>query len=128
MNQPIGMSPHELVMMFVGMCAAFATVAGAVTILVNWINKARQPEVRQNERISNLEEHVAKIDEHLNKIDEYLDRDAERFRQIETTNEITLEALYALLSHAIDGNNTSNLQTSQKKLHDYLFKHTGKVD
>lgn len=128
MNQPIGMSPHELVMMFVGMCAAFATVAGAVTILVNWIHKARQPEVKQNERISNLEEHVVKIDEHLNKIDEYLDRDSQRFRQIETTNEITLEALYALLSHSLDGNSTASLKTCQQKLHDYLFKHSGKMD
>lgn len=127
MNEPMMMTPHDLMMMFIAMCGAVVTIGTAITLISSWINKAKQPEVKQNEKIEKLETHVHEIDGKLEKFDEYFDRNTQRFKQIEYTNEITLEALYALLSHSLDGNNTKSLEESQTKLHDYLFSRSGTI-
>ena len=79
------------------------------------VSKARAPEKRQDERITELERRVAKHDE-------FLDRDKERLEAIEEGNRVTQRAILALLAHGIDGNDIDALRTAKTELQEYLIK------
>lgn len=79
------------------------------------VSKARAPEKRQDERLTDLERRVAKHDE-------FLDRDKERLEMIEAGSRVTQRAILALLAHGIDGNDIDALRAAKSELQDYLIK------
>ena len=125
MNTPIGITPNELISIILAMCGGIITVSGAVTVLINWVNKAKRPNQIQNERLDKLEADMKLINERLVRGNVRFDKDSERIDRIEkemsTANRVILESLQALTAHAIDGNNTGSLQESKKRLDNYLI-------
>lgn len=55
MDNPIMLTPHDIVTIILAVCGAIITVSAAVTIIVNFIKKAKEPENMQNSRITSLE-------------------------------------------------------------------------
>jgi site-specific DNA-cytosine methylase len=53
--------------------------------------------------------------------DEYFARDLHRFEELESGNKLVQEAILALLSHAIDGNEVDGLKDAKKSLQKYLI-------
>lgn len=104
----------QLATMFMWMCGAIITVSGAITVISKWVSKAKEPNKAQDAR---LDEH----EEWLKRIDKKLDNDNNRLGHIEQSYKIVLRALYALLQHGIDGNNTKNMQDVLGDLQDYLI-------
>ena len=88
------------------------TVVGLIYALLKF---AGTPNETQNERLTKLEAWRDKVDERLEKGDD-------NFNQTREANRVTQEALLALLSHTIDGNNTEELKQARKNLNDYLIK------
>ena len=88
------------------------TVVGLIYALLKF---AGTPNETQNERLTKLEAWKEKVDERLEKGDD-------NFSQTREANRVTQEALLALLSHTIDGNNTEELKQARKNLNDYLIK------
>lgn len=88
------------------------TVVGLIYALLKF---AGTPNETQNERLTKLEAWRDKVDERLEKGDD-------NFSQTREANRVTQEALLALLSHTIDGNNTEELKQARKNLNDYLIK------
>ena len=125
MNEPIGITPSELWSVVLAVCGAIITVSGAITVIVNFVHKAKEPNKIQNERIDKLEEAVETINGRLDRGDRHFLSDAERMsaleREVKTTNKVIIESLQALTSHAIDGNNVEQLKQSKKSLDDYLL-------
>lgn len=125
MTEPIGITPAELWSIVLAVCGAIITVSGAITVIVNFIHKAKEPNKIQNERIDKLEEVVETINDRLERGDRHFLSDAERMSSIEhevkTTNKVIIESLQALTSHAIDGNNVEKLKQSEKTLNNYLI-------
>ena len=95
-------------------CQDIAIVAAAVTIIWSAIKRIKQPNATQNERIGNLESRMDKVYELLAKDKIRLDSFAEGER-------ITQQALLALMSHAINGNDTDKLEIAKNRLEDYLI-------
>ena len=125
MTEPIGITPAELWSIVLAVCGAIITVSGSITVIVNFIHKAKEPNKIQNERIDKLEEIVETINDRLERGDRHFLSDAERMSSIEhevkTTNKVIIESLQALTSHAIDGNNVEKLKQSEKTLNNYLI-------
>lgn len=96
-------------------CASITCIAGAVAVLYNLWKKARTPESKQNERITNLEARIARHDELFAK-------DQRRLEALEEGNRVTQKALLALLAQGIDGNAVDAMKTAKKTLEDYLLK------
>lgn len=88
-------------------------VSNFILMLMMWVDKAKTPEKTQNERITALE---AKVEDIYNK----MVKDNDRIKELEKGNVVTQEALLALMSHAIDGNHTDELEKARNDLHDYL--------
>lgn len=125
MNEPIGITPAELWSVVLAVCGAIITISGAIAIIVNFVQKAKEPNKRQDKRIEALELSIKHINDRLERGDRHFISDAERMsnleKEVKTTNKVIIESLQALTSHAIDGNNVEQLKNSKKALDDYLI-------
>lgn len=126
MNEPIGLTPAEVWQLILVICGAIITVSGAISVIINLANKAKEPNKMQDQRIAALEEKVSGITDRLEKGDRHFDSDQERMdaleRSMKETNRVIIESLQALTAHAIDGNNSQELKEAKKRLDDYLIK------
>lgn len=97
---------------FIAGCAAIITVVNAWKAIKDV--KAASPNSKQNDILKLHEERLKLIEDRL----EYGDR---RFEVIDSGNEITQEAILALMSHAINGNDIDSLKEARDKLQHHLI-------
>ena len=83
------------------------------------IQKTKEPTNKLDSRVDNLER---LIDTKFREYDLYFDRDLKRIKDLESGNIIVIEALQALLKHAVDGNNIEEMKDAEKKLGKYLLQ------
>lgn len=88
-------------------------VSNFILMVSMWVDKARTPEKSQNQQIADLRRDVNDL------IDQRV-KDHERIKELEKGNVVTQEALLALLSHAIDGDNATGLTNARNNLQKYL--------
>ena len=100
---------------------AIITISTAIGVIINLISKIREPEKKQDERISHCEERLNKMDSIIEKFQGFFSNDDRRFKEIEEGNKITQTALLALLKHSINGNDTKALREAEKSLEEYLI-------
>lgn len=115
------LSPKDITTILIAFCGGIVTISSAMSAVANWINKAKQPEVKQNERITSLEEKVGTINMRLDKHEKYLQSDDEKLRRIEDSNRITQRGMLALLKHSINGEDVESLKKAEKDLEEYLI-------
>ena len=100
---------------------ALTICGGLLTIinLVEKIGKAKKaidaPNEEQNRRIHDLEKKCEKYDD-------YFRSDKQRIQDLEQSLSILMQCDFALLSHAINGNDTGKLRSVQTSMMDYLTK------
>lgn len=104
----------ELIKVLLAVCGGIITVSGAVVVIMNWVSKAKAPELAQNERITELEKRVTRHDE-------LLDKDNRRIVQLEEGNRVVQRAILALLAHGIDGNDIEAMKQAKHDLEKYLL-------
>lgn len=98
-------------------CGAIVSVSAAAGVIAKVYQAIKKPEKVQNQQISELTENLTKVEDKM-------ETDRERLDDLETGMQYVLEALFALLSHAIDGNDVDGMKTVKAKLNTYLI---GKV-
>ena len=115
----------DLWQIIIAICGAIITVSGAITIIVNAVTKAKEPNKKQNERLNTLEKDVKEINNRLDSVNEKFFADRQRMDEIDKrmtlTTKVIVEGLQALTSHAIDGNNIDELKEAKKTLENYLL-------
>ena len=121
MDNVISFTPAELVAFITAIGGAIVTIGGVVALIVKLVKKVRAPEVKQDERITALENKQKETDEVIATFRQYFTNDDNRFKAIEKSNKITQGALLALLKHALNGNDIKSLQDSEKQLEAYLI-------
>lgn len=114
MNTPITFTPAELSTIVLGICGALITLSGALTVILNLIKKAKEPELVQNDRID-------KIENDIKKIQHCLSIDKARLDNIEYGNTVSQEALLALLNHALNKDEVDSVKNAKQKLEKYLI-------
>ena len=122
MEKPIIFTPTELFTMIVAICGAIVTVSAAVGVLIKAFTKAKEPEAIQNQRLAKCESDIAEVYRKFMDYDTFLKHDKIRLDRLEDGNEVVSEALLALLSHAINGNDVDALTKARNNLNDYLIK------
>lgn len=98
----------QLWQLFLAMCGSIATIAGAAAVIYSIYKKAKQPDTER--------------DETLAKHSELLDNDNRRLKELEDSNKIIMQSMLALMSHAIDGNHTKDLEKARDDLQKYLIR------
>lgn len=124
MENPITTTPQEIINTILALCGAIITISAAMTVIVKAVEKLRQPNKKQDERLDKVEQDIKSIRERLRDGDHQFFLDTERMGKIETSqkeiNIIIIESLQALTKHAIDGNDVESLRESKKRLDDFL--------
>ena len=116
MNQPITFTPQQILELVLWVCGAIVSVSAAIAVIVKVIQRAKAPEKTQNERIEKLEKEMEKYKQ-------FFENDNRRLKKLEDGNIVTQQALLALLSHALNGNDIDSLKKAKEHLENYL---TGK--
>lgn len=112
MDKPIMLTPHDIIAIVLAICGAIITISAAVTVIINLVKKAHEPENTQNKRISDLEEW--RVD-----VDRKLDMDKRRLDNIEFGHEVTQEVLLALVNYQLN-EDKDELKAAKRKLELYL--------
>ena len=115
MNTLISFTPAQLIAGIAAICGTITALAAVVALIAKLINKAKAPERAQDDRIRALE-----ID--VEQLKKWAANDKAAIKDIEEGNRVTQTALLALLSHAIDGNNTDELRKAKNSLNEYLIR------
>jgi hypothetical protein len=118
MNNQIIITPAQIFEIFLGICAAIVSISAATTVVIKLIQKAKAPDRKQNERLDEIEKK-------LKHYDTLFDNDNIRIRELEEGNRVTQQALLALLSHSINGNDTEKLTKARDDLQNYLISKGG---
>ena len=121
MNEAISFTPTELVAIILGICTTIVTISAAIGVIIKVIDKARTPELKQNNRLDLIEKRLEDIDKTIATFREYFTNDDNRFKAIERSNKVTQTALLALLKHSLNGNDKESLREAEKSLEEYLI-------
>lgn len=122
MDNVISFTPSELVGFITAIGGAIVTIGAVITLIFKLVNKAKAPEIKQNERLDALETDVKQIKEQNKVFTQYFINDDRRFKEIEKSTKITQGALLALLKHALNGNDLTTLRDAEKELEAYLIE------
>lgn len=114
MNQEITFTPQEVLSLLLWLCGAIVSISAAVTVIVKVIQKAKEPEHNQDERITSLEKKVERFEQ-------LFDNDNKRLIELERGNRIMQQSMLALLSHALNGNDVDSLKKAKDNLQNYLI-------
>lgn len=125
MNTPIVLTPSSIFNITMAICGAIITISGATAVVIKFIERAKSPNKIQDQRLDTIERDIKRIDERLERGNIKFDTDEIRMNNLEDsmsfTTKIIIESLQALTAHALDGNNTTELKESKKKLDAYLL-------
>lgn len=94
--------------------SAVVLLSNAAEKIASAIKSAKAPNVRQDERLTELENWRKEVDRKL-------EGDQHRLDSIEAGNRASHQALLALLDHGIDGNNIKQMQDAKKTLQQHLI-------
>lgn len=109
------MNPAVLSETYITICTIITCTAAVASIIASVTKAAKGPNARQDERIAALETDVKQIKQHI-------DNNNKRIKSIEAGNRITQQALLALMSHAINGNDIDKLEKARDDLQQYLIE------
>lgn len=122
MDNVISFTPSELVGFITAIGGAIVTIGAVITLIFKLVNKAKAPEIKQNERLDALETDIKQIKDQNKVFTQYFINDDRRFKEIEKSTKITQGALLALLKHALNGNDLTTLKDAEKELEAYLIE------
>lgn len=121
MDNVISFTPAELIGLIIGIATAIITISTATGVIINVIKKTKEPEKKQDERISNCEARLDKLDLVIEKFQGFFSNDDRRFKEIEEGNKKTQKALLALLKYSLNGNDKTALIEAERSLEEYLI-------
>ena len=107
-------TPSAIWTIVLSVASAVVLLSNAVEKIVKAVKAAKSPNVKQDERLTALENWKKTVDNKLAKEDDRLD-------VIEEGNRASQRALLALLDHGIDGNNIKQMQDAKETLQNHLI-------
>jgi hypothetical protein len=108
------LTPAEIWTGILAAASAIVLLANAADKIVKIVQAAKAPNVRQDDRLAELEAWRKTVDQALT-------RDLSRFEALDEGERVTQRALLALLDHGIDGNNIEQMQRAKEALQNHLI-------
>ena len=112
----------QLLTLILSICGAIIALSGAAAVIVKIVAKIKKPNIDQDARLDSQELWLKRHDDRLNLYEIYFKNDKDQITLIKEGNRVQQQAMLALLSHAIDGNNIGELKESKKSLEKYLIE------
>lgn len=119
---------NEAIAWFLAVCAGIVGISGAVAALSRFGNFLKKPNKEQDEKIEKTNEaldhltvRVEELESKSREISEKLKKDNARLDAHEESTNMLLKANFALLGHALNGNNVDQMQGAFNEIQEYLF-------
>ncbi len=107
-------------------CGGIVTISAAVSVAFKIYQHFKKPNLKQDEEIESLWKKVIELENSLRTTREefltFFKNDKARLDAIEKGNRVTMQALIALLSHGIDGNDVDSMKKAKDALNQYLVQ------
>lgn len=117
MNTEIILTPMEIWQSILLICGGIITIGGAVAVVKRWICRIKRPSAEIKTEVNNVE---ATLEQHT----EYFKNDKIAIDGLKRGQRILYKSHLALISHAIDGNNTEQLKEVKEDLQEFLIQRT----
>ena len=110
-------TPADIYRIILASAGFIVALAGAIKVITDIIQKAKEPDRIQNDRTTSLENRMTSIEESMKSYSEHQHRAEEVWI-------LYMQALSDVMDHMIYGNHTDNLKATQKKMREYMAKYT----
>ena len=131
-NPEFAFTLADAVTWILSVCGAIAGIGAAIAVLVKFNTFLKKPNHEQDVKIEAMEEKITKMsgvvdavkDLLASKDSQYMDlfkRDKARLDAQENSMNMLLRANFALLGHALNGNNVEQMQSAFNDIQEYLF-------
>ncbi len=131
-NPEFAFTLADAVTWILSVCGAIAGIGTAIAVLVKFNTFLKKPNHEQDVKIENLEEKITKMSGEVDAVkdllaskdSQYMDlfkRDKARLDAQENSMNMLLRANFALLGHALNGNNVEQMQSAFNDIQEYLF-------
>lgn len=126
MNDPIMLTPHDIWNIILALCGGIVAVSAAFAIVIRLIEHFKQPDKRQDDRITSLEKEVESINTRLRDGDRHFKDYDTQLKELEAglkkRDKVMIESLQVLIEHSIDNNNISGLKEQKHKIDQFLLE------
>ena len=110
----------EIVTLVIGgilaLAGAVSTIGGAVEKIVKVVRAAKAPELRQDDKISDIEKR-------LDRVERKLENDKTQIAASRECEHVLTKGMLALLEHGINGNNVEQMKAAKADVNEYLINH-----
>ncbi|MDR3941620.1 MAG: hypothetical protein Q3X39_04665 [Gemmiger sp.] len=131
-NPEFAFTLADAVTWILSVCGAIAGIGAAIAVLVKFNTFLKKPNHEQDVKIEAMEEKITKMSGEVDAIkdllaskdSQYMDlfkRDKARLDAQENSMNMLLRANFALLGHALNGNNVEQMQSAFNDIQEYLF-------
>lgn len=131
-NPEFAFTLADAVTWVLSVCGAIAGIGAAIAVLVKFNTFLKKPNHEQDVKIEELEEKITKMSGEVDAVkdllaskdSQYMDlfkRDKARLDAQENSMNMLLRANFALLGHALNGNNVEQMQSAFNDIQEYLF-------
>lgn len=131
-NPEFAFTLADAVTWILSVCGAIAGIGAAIAVLVKFNTFLKKPNHEQDVKIEAMEEKITKMSGEVDAVkdllaskdSQYMDlfkRDKARLDAQENSMNMLLRANFALLGHALNGNNVEQMQSAFNDIQEYLF-------
>ena len=122
----------QMFVWIVSVCGGITGIAAAIAVMVKFNTFLKKPNHDQDVKIEELTTRVTKLEGKVEGLEddfkkqnlhhkELFERDKERLDAQENSMNMLLRANFALLGHALNGNNVEQMQSAFNDIQEYLF-------
>ena len=104
----------EFITALLAVFGGIACIGGGMAYIVKLLQWVKKPNDKQDQL---LREHTNLLKKHA----ELLDKDSRRLTELEEQDRLVMQALFALLSHGIDGNDVDAMKNVKAQIQKYLI-------
>lgn len=108
-------TPADVYRIILASAGFIVALAGAIKVITDIIQKAKEPDKIQNDRITNLENRMVSVEKSVKSYGDHQHRAEEAWI-------LYMQALSDVMDHMIYGNHTDNLKATQKKMREYMAR------
>ena len=123
---------NQMFVWIVSVCGGITGIAAAIAVMVKFNTFLKKPNHDQDVKIEDLTTRVVKLEGKVEGLEddfkkqnlqhmELFKRDKERLDAQENSMNMLLRANFALLGHALNGNNVEQMQSAFNDIQEYLF-------
>lgn len=114
MTHEFVITPMQIWQLILLLCGAIISIGGAIKIVKGWLHDAKKP-------TSSMKESITQIEEKMEDYDTFFKNDKLAIDELRAGQQIMYKSHLALIGHAIDGNNTEQLQAVKGELQQFLI-------